>query len=175
MSSQVNGPPIHWSSNNSNNNSPSFDNQQLFETNDPHQHPPTNGGGGTTNTNTNTNANTTTAQTLVSSHIAEAARVVMYGRLLLVAMLLWFVLACWAVMLSKMMPTTGHVLLDSIAHDWYAPLSLLSFTTTIHVILSISSGVCDVRYYSLLVPLSIPATFIAIYLNWLGLKLFRHN
>ena len=28
---------------------------------------------------------------------------------------------------------------------------------------------------SLLVPLSIPATLVAVYLNWLSMKFFRHN
>jgi hypothetical protein len=30
-------------------------------------------------------------------------------------------------------------------------------------------------YYSLLAPLTVPVSLVAVYLNWLALKFFRHN
>lgn len=49
---------------------------------------------------------------------------------------------------AKLLPETGHWLVDALREDWY---------------------------YSLLVPLTIPVAFVAIYLNWLSMKFFRHN
>jgi hypothetical protein len=31
------------------------------------------------------------------------------------------------------------------------------------------------RYYTFLAPLLLPVAILAVYLNWVGLKLFRHN
>ncbi len=31
------------------------------------------------------------------------------------------------------------------------------------------------RYYCLLIPFTVPLTMLAIYVDWVGLKLFRHN
>ncbi len=30
-------------------------------------------------------------------------------------------------------------------------------------------------YYALLLPMSVPVTLVAVYLNWLAMKFFRHN
>jgi hypothetical protein len=30
-------------------------------------------------------------------------------------------------------------------------------------------------YYTLLVPMGIPVNLVAVYLNWLSLKFFKHN
>ena len=31
------------------------------------------------------------------------------------------------------------------------------------------------RYYCLLIPLTVPATVVAVFINWVSLKLFKHN
>eukprot|EP01006_Ploeotia_vitrea_P060627 TRINITY_DN76247_c0_g1_i1.p1 TRINITY_DN76247_c0_g1~~TRINITY_DN76247_c0_g1_i1.p1 ORF type:complete len:135 (+),score=35.27 TRINITY_DN76247_c0_g1_i1:66-470(+) len=70
------------------------------------------------------------------------------GWTLMVAVLLFFAGSMYAIVVSKMMPTKEHWLLRAVAED---------------------------TYYCLLVPLLIPSTFFAVYLNWLGLKFFRHS
>ena len=54
----------------------------------------------------------------------------------------------YAVVVSKLIPTTGITLLDAVGAD---------------------------KFYSLLVIMTIPVTVVAAYLNWLGMKFFRHN
>lgn len=49
---------------------------------------------------------------------------------------------------SKFLPPTGNALVDAISHDWY---------------------------YSQLVVLTIPVTLVAVFVNWLSMKFFRHN
>ena len=49
---------------------------------------------------------------------------------------------------SKFLSNTGNPLIDFLSDDWH---------------------------YSLLLPMCIPATLLAIYLNWFALKFFRHN
>jgi len=49
---------------------------------------------------------------------------------------------------SKFLPHTGNVVLDALAGDWY---------------------------YSLLLPLTVPVTLVAVFVNWLAMKFFRHN
>lgn len=49
---------------------------------------------------------------------------------------------------SKLLSQTGNPLLDFLAKDWY---------------------------YSMLMVLTIPVTLVAVYLNWLAMKFFRHN
>ena len=49
---------------------------------------------------------------------------------------------------SKLLPPTGNELLDFLREDWY---------------------------YSLLIPLCIPVTLVAVYFNWFALKFFRHS
>ena len=51
-------------------------------------------------------------------------------------------------LLSKLLPPTGHWLLDALRED---------------------------RYYCVLVPLSLPIALVASYLGWFASKLFRHN
>ena len=48
---------------------------------------------------------------------------------------------------AKFLPPTGNALLDFLRDDWY---------------------------YSLLLVLCIPTTLVAVYLNWLSIKFFRH-
>ena len=59
-----------------------------------------------------------------------------------------FVFLTYACFLSKVTPPTGILLLDMFRNDWY---------------------------YAYLLPLSLPVMVIAVYVNWLGLKFFRHN
>ena len=40
---------------------------------------------------------------------------------------------------------------------------------------TLAAAVSADRYYCLLVPLTVPLTLLALYLDWLGFKLFRHN
>jgi hypothetical protein len=49
---------------------------------------------------------------------------------------------------SKFLSPTGNQLLDFLSTDWY---------------------------YSMLLPMSVVATLVAAYLNWLAMKFFRHN
>jgi phosphatidylinositol N-acetylglucosaminyltransferase subunit Y len=62
----------------------------------------------------------------------------------------WFFITIFAIVGTKLLPSgpTGVPVLDYLRNDWY---------------------------YSLLVPLTIPVALVAIYLNWLGMKLFRHS
>jgi len=49
---------------------------------------------------------------------------------------------------AKLLPPTGNALLDALRSDWYYPLLLVLF---------------------------IPSVLVAVFLNWLGMKFFRHN
>ena len=71
-----------------------------------------------------------------------------FGYFLLAVLIIFCVGALYAIVLSKLMPDTGHWLLDAIKHD---------------------------HYYCYLGPACIPATVIFIYFNWLSLKFFRLN
>ena len=54
----------------------------------------------------------------------------------------------YAVLLSKYMPDTGIMVIDAIKYD---------------------------HYFCYLIPLLILPTYLAIYLNWLSMKLFQYN
>jgi len=69
-----------------------------------------------------------------------------YG--LLALAVLGFLLSIYSVIWSKLLPPTGHEVLDWLATDWY---------------------------YCLLIPLSFPVCILFIYTNWLGMKFFQHN
>mmetsp|Transcript_11880 Transcript_11880/g.30468 ORF Transcript_11880/g.30468 Transcript_11880/m.30468 type:complete len:121 (-) Transcript_11880:1670-2032(-) len=56
--------------------------------------------------------------------------------------------ALFAIVVSKMLSPLDHPLLRSIQED---------------------------RYYCLLVPMTLPVTIIAVTLNWISMKLFKHN
>ena len=49
---------------------------------------------------------------------------------------------------AKFLSPTGNSLLDFLANDWYYPCLLVLF---------------------------IPATLVAVYLNWFAMKFFKHN
>lgn len=54
----------------------------------------------------------------------------------------------FAVLGAKLLPPTGNAILDFLREDWYYPL---------------------------LAVMCIPVTLVAVYLNWLGMKFFRHT
>ena len=70
------------------------------------------------------------------------------GIAILIATAIFFIAGMYAVLLSKFMPVINHSLLDFLRQDYY---------------------------YSFLVPLLLPVSILTIYLNWLGMKFFRHN
>jgi len=82
------------------------------------------------------------------SKLEDDGRMLVRGYLVLLATLVWFVLGMYWLILSKWMPETSWPWLDWIKHD---------------------------DYYGLLMPSLLIATWLAFYLNWLGLKFFRHN
>jgi hypothetical protein len=70
------------------------------------------------------------------------------GYLLLLGSFLFFVIGIYATVAAKFLPEVGHPVLDFVRGD---------------------------QYYTLLAPLLIPVVLMSTYLNWLGLKFFRHN
>ena len=54
----------------------------------------------------------------------------------------------FAVLGAKLLPPTGNPILDFLRRDWYYPL---------------------------LAVMCVPTTLVAVYLNWLGMKFFRHT
>ena len=67
---------------------------------------------------------------------------------LVIGSVLSFAFLLYWLLLSKLLPPTGHWLLDALRED---------------------------RYYCVLVPLSLPIALVASYLGWFASKLFRHN
>eukprot|EP00744_Colponema_vietnamica_P008040 GILI01011493.1.p1 GENE.GILI01011493.1~~GILI01011493.1.p1 ORF type:complete len:110 (-),score=22.33 GILI01011493.1:486-782(-) len=78
----------------------------------------------------------------------ESSLRVLWGYALLLFSIVFFFVSMYALVFSKLLPATGHHILDWIARDWY---------------------------YCLLIPLLIPTTVIAAYVNWVSMKFFRHN
>eukprot|EP00611_Tribonema_gayanum_P028407 TRINITY_DN7299_c0_g1_i2.p1 TRINITY_DN7299_c0_g1~~TRINITY_DN7299_c0_g1_i2.p1 ORF type:complete len:135 (+),score=9.95 TRINITY_DN7299_c0_g1_i2:143-547(+) len=68
------------------------------------------------------------------------------GYLLLAGCVLVTAGLLYAMVVSKLLPLTGNLFLDSVSHD---------------------------HYYCFLVPLSILPTILAVYCNWVTLKFFR--
>ncbi|KAI9500916.1 phosphatidylinositol N-acetylglucosaminyltransferase subunit Y [Coemansia spiralis] len=71
-----------------------------------------------------------------------------YGYALLALTAALFVLAMYALVVSKFMPHTGVAFLDSVKDD---------------------------RYFCLLMPMTGLSFVFAVFWNWLGMKFFRHN
>lgn len=69
-----------------------------------------------------------------------------YGLLLLTG--LFFVFFMYAIAFSKLVPATGFAVFDFFRYDYY---------------------------YCALVPLLLPVAFVTVYLNWVGMKFFRHT
>jgi hypothetical protein len=78
----------------------------------------------------------------------EVDRTYLYGYGLLILTFGFFVVLSYILVVSKLLPPTGHPILDWIRSD---------------------------MYYCVLLPLSIPAGVVFVYLNWMSLKFFRHN
>jgi hypothetical protein len=68
--------------------------------------------------------------------------------MLLIGFMLCWVGTMYAVLIAKIMPPTNHSALDWLRDDYY---------------------------YSFLIPLCVPVAASTVYINWLGLKLFRHS
>jgi hypothetical protein len=79
---------------------------------------------------------------------AEHDNTPLWGYLIVAISCGWFFLMMFNLVGTKLLPETGNRLLDFLRAD---------------------------DYYSILVPLTIPVALVAIYLNWLGMKLFRHS
>lgn len=75
-------------------------------------------------------------------------RHVLYGYCLLIVVCLFFTCFMFSAFVSKLLPPSGHAVIDFIIAD---------------------------HYYCYLLPLMIPITLFTVYLNWFGMKLFRHN
>ena len=84
------------------------------------------------------------------------------GATILVASIFLLVGSIYSILISKVFPVV-------------APGPVESSGSVSDLVLRFLAAVSEDRYYCLLVPLSIPITLLAIYLNWMGLKLFRHN
>ena len=97
-----------------------------------------------------TSATVITEAASASTAAAEDRSTFIWGVVLLLVSFAWFFVAMFAIVGTKLLPDgpTGVPVLDFLRGDWY---------------------------YSLLVPLTIPVALVAIYLNWLGMKLFRHS
>jgi hypothetical protein len=73
---------------------------------------------------------------------------VLWGWILLVGALGFFTMNFYTMVISKLFPDMGIPFIDYIKHD---------------------------EYYCLLIPSSIIATWIFVYVNWFAFKFFRHN
>ncbi|CAM9122019.1 unnamed protein product [Choristocarpus tenellus] len=71
-----------------------------------------------------------------------------WGCVLVILSGVFFVTTLYAIVFSKLMPPTGHRLLDAIREDFH---------------------------YCFLVPLTIYPSCAALYMSWASMKLFRHN
>jgi len=79
---------------------------------------------------------------------AQQNETALWGWVVLLATLVTYVVAMYALVVSKFLPYSGNMILDWIKDDYY---------------------------YSSLVMVMIPVTVIFVYFNWLSLKFFRHN
>uniref|UniRef100_A0A0D6R4K3 Phosphatidylinositol N-acetylglucosaminyltransferase subunit Y n=1 Tax=Araucaria cunninghamii TaxID=56994 RepID=A0A0D6R4K3_ARACU len=70
-----------------------------------------------------------------------------WGLTLIISGVASFIVFLYAAILSKMLPPSGIPLLSAIESD---------------------------RYYSLLVPLTLPILVVLVYFHWLSMKLFKH-
>ena len=58
--------------------------------------------------------------------------------------------------------------------SWCAPRSFMFYTTFVTAEAG-TDFLEDARYYSYLLPLLLPVTFAAVFINWVSMKFFRHN
>ena len=76
----------------------------------------------------------------------ESTRLCGYAILIIGTILI--LICLYTILISKLVPRTGDLVLDAVMED---------------------------TYYCILVPLTVPVTFIAVYWNWVSMKFFRHN
>ncbi|CAK9314212.1 unnamed protein product [Citrullus colocynthis] len=69
------------------------------------------------------------------------------GFLFVVVSFFFLLLFLYAAIISKLLPPSNNAFLSAIQNDWY---------------------------YCLLVPLTLPILYVAIYFHWLSMKLFKH-
>lgn len=94
---------------------------------------------------------------------------VLWGYTLLALTFVFFVGTVYALVVSKMMPHTGNaVSMHTITYQIKRKYNYFDFK-------NILDWIKDDYFYCMLVPVTIPVTVIAVYLNWLSLKFFRHN
>ena len=80
--------------------------------------------------------------------MAKDGHMAWYGIATILFAAAFFSFSVFALVGAKLLPPTGNLLVDFLRED---------------------------QYYSVLVPMALPTTFVAVYISWLGLKLFRHN
>ena len=87
-----------------------------------------------------------------------------YGYALLATSLVFFVVMSYAMVISKILPTPHNTVI------WSDSIGRIS-DFEIKILLAISQD----RHYCILAVVMIPAVVSFGFLNWLGLKYFRHN
>lgn len=80
--------------------------------------------------------------------MASDGSMVWYGAGTVIFAATFFCLSMFAIVGAKWLPPSDNPLVDFLRED---------------------------KYYSVLLPMALPTTFVAVYISWLGLKLFRHN
>ncbi|KAI5065695.1 hypothetical protein GOP47_0020390 [Adiantum capillus-veneris] len=83
----------------------------------------------------------------LSHRSRSSPHLLMWGSFLISIGILSFLAFLYAVVLSKLLPSSRVPFLTALENDWY---------------------------YCLLVPLTGPVVIIAVYLHWLSMKLFKH-
>jgi Phosphatidylinositol N-acetylglucosaminyltransferase subunit Y len=83
-----------------------------------------------------------------SDKIVDDRHIIRLGWCLMISTCILFPFLVYIMFVSKLVPKTGHAILDWISED---------------------------TYYTLLLPQTVIATIATVWLNWTGLKLFRHN
>uniref|UniRef100_A0A0A0KIB0 Uncharacterized protein n=1 Tax=Cucumis sativus TaxID=3659 RepID=A0A0A0KIB0_CUCSA len=69
------------------------------------------------------------------------------GVLFVVVSFLFLLIFLYAAFISKLLPPSNNAFLSAIQNDWH---------------------------YCLLVPLTLPILYVAVYFHWLSMKLFKH-
>ena len=80
--------------------------------------------------------------------MAENRSLMLQGLCLVLTAAVFFSFSMFALLGAKLLPPSGNPLVDFLRED---------------------------KHYSALLPLALPTTLIAVYVSWVGLKLFRHN
>lgn len=72
-------------------------------------------------------------------------------------------------------PMVAGVLLLVLSATFFATTMSFMFYTTFVTAEAGTDFLEDARYYSYLLPLLLPVTFAAVFINWVSMKFFRHN